>query len=58
MLVNIADLEVLEEPAAPTFLHRHTDLLSELVSEKLTLPLALGLPLVYHRRGLPERGDG
>jgi hypothetical protein len=34
MLVDVADIEVVEEPAAPTFLHRHPDLLSELASDK------------------------
>jgi hypothetical protein len=34
MLVDVTDLEVVEEPAAPAFLHRHSDLLSELASDK------------------------
>ena len=39
MLVDVADLEIVEEPAAPAFLYRHPYLLSELAASLLRPPL-------------------
>jgi hypothetical protein len=39
MLVDVADLEVVEEPDAPAFLYRHPYLLSKLATSLLRPPL-------------------